>query len=232
MKMSHSTDSVIFNFRCAKCRCVRKCVENKQHFVVCSVCEPDEFSHLTGGEKPMPPERFLDQKIITPEDIVNPQVREVYRALLEAGHTEDAVNLAASQVQDPTPAENDEHRYEYIVNKKLWIRNLWIHLIGKKLEYFTCSQGKEPCQACISEARKIAPIIWRVVELYMKASKSTLTEFQCLELLEGFIKQNVMLTEHRTVDVSSPVQVYIGEHNVVRPDELPTIKKAPVLEED
>jgi hypothetical protein len=223
--MSHSTDVVVFNFRCAKCRCVRKCAETKQHFVVCSICEPEEFLQLTGG-KPTP-------QIIAPENIVNPQVQEVCRALLDAGHIEDAIELAASQVKEPTSIDDkDEHRFEYLVNKRLWIRNLWIHLIGKKLEYFTCGKAKDPCQACISEARKIAPIVWRVVELYMAASKSTLTEFQRLDLLEGFIKQCATLTEHRTVDVSSPVQIYIGAHNVVKSDELPTIKKAPILEED
>lgn len=229
MKMSHSTDAVIFNYRCAKCRCVRKCAETKQHFVVCSVCEPEEFLHLVGGEKPTP-------QIVAPEDIVNPQIREVYRALLEAGHTEDAVDLAASQAKDPTPAWNDEdeHKYDYILNKKLWIRNLWIHLIGKKIEYFTCTKANQPCDACVSEARKIAPVVWRIVELYIKDSKSALTEYQCLDLLEGFIKQYTSVTEHRTTDdMNSPVKVYIGEHNTVRPNEvLPTIKKAPALEED
>lgn len=155
-----------------------------------------------------------------PRDGLSPQHRDVFDALMLAGHIDDAEQL----VKDLSVYEEGSIEVDYLISKRLFVRNLWVNLIARQIEYSTCNKGPMPCDGCLHEARKIAPSVWRVAENYMNESQLGLTNldrFQMLEAMENMIRKEAAIVSHK--GTSLPVLPTAEEEGL-------TLQKAPDLE--
>jgi len=123
---------------------------------------------------------------INPEDILSPQIREMYQALLQTGRTAEALTLARESVA----AQDSVEVTDYLGQKRRMVYNMWIHNVAKALETKTCSRGPMPCNLCLSQARDIGGELWRIILQFLKdlGSNHWGTPWELLNLLQNVLE--------------------------------------------
>lgn len=120
-------------------------------------------------------------------EILNPQTREIYEALLVQGHFEEAVKLAQeANMLDVDPMDVSEN-YDYIAQKERTVKNIFIHILSKSLEKHTCTKDINPCNICLEWSRKVVPDIWKPISDFIRDLENRggwLTLYQMFDKLQ------------------------------------------------
>jgi len=134
-------------------------------------------------------------------DILSPQIREMYQALMQAGNITEALNLAREH-------SAAEHNPDYLSAKRKTVYNLWIYSIAKALEDQTCNKGEMPCNLCLDQARKIGGILWVKISQFLKdlGPHHWGTPWELLQLLQKVLEAKPPLitpppTQERTLRI-------------------------------
>src|SRR5258706_9557555 len=153
-------------------------------------------------------------QIIEPE-ILSPQIRELYEALMIQGHIEEALKLAKEanlNVLDNDPDVDES--FDYLISKEKTVQNMLIHIMAEALEKNTCTKGVYPCNLCIGWAQQIMPPVWKPIREFIRSLENRggwLTQYQMMDKLQKFME-------------SDPVVVMESE-----PTQGPKITKAPKI---
>src|SRR5947207_9258162 len=92
-------------------------------------------------------------------DLLSPQIREMYTALMQAGHLTEAANL----VRERTATTDGG----YLDTKRNTVYNMWIYNVARAFEDRICNKGAVPCNLCLDQARKIGGELWLKISKFL-----------------------------------------------------------------